>query len=70
MVEQHTEIYDVGGSSSLMSMRESIDDHANRGWFVKCMLSMTKFTPGCNEKILVVYVREKSDNNKKEVKVS
>lgn len=69
MIEQHTEVYDVSGETSLRSMRSSIDDHAERGWFVKCMTNITKFTTSCCEKILVVYTKEITERNK-EITVS
>ncbi len=64
MIEQHTEVYDVSGEASIRSMRSSIEDHAERGWFVKCMTNISNFTSSYYEKILVVYTREIAERNK------
>lgn len=60
MVEQHTERY-LAGDWELDDIEESMTDHRERGWFVKCMQTIGSY-------LLVVYEREvKEEVTKKNI---
>ena len=68
MIEQHTEYYDVGGNYSFNCMNDSITDHANRGWFVKTMINLPRFSgSSTDDRILIVYEREIAEDKKKDI---
>lgn len=60
MVEQHTEQYYLG-EYSIGDIQESMDDHMQRGWIVKCMGTLGSY-------LLVVYERQcKEETSKKNI---
>lgn len=61
MIEQHVERYDYDKDYVFM-IKESMDDHIKRGWFIKCTQDIR------NNYLFVVYEREvKEETSKKNI---